>query len=242
MWHPFPSDEPTEKDPEFRCSSLELREGFSNITLDQCEIVAKLGIGSFGFVNLVKVPGFEKPYALKAVSKAWVVKRKQQRGLENERSVQSELDSPFCIHLYRTFNDANNVYFLMDVAQGGMLYSQMRAHTLFDQPTAAFYAAQVVLALEHMHGRDIIYRDLKPENILLDKQGFIKVVDYGFAKHMDGKPKTWTLCGTPNYIAPEMVANLVFLHNHFRSDSDSVLCRLLVVVTTALWTYGVWES
>jgi len=87
---------------------------------------------------------------------------------------------------------------------GGELFTVLRARTLFDEETARFFAASVVLAFEFMHDKNIIYRDLKPENLLLDHEGYLKVTDFGFAKEVTGR--TWMLCGTPDYLAPEIVA------------------------------------
>jgi len=114
-----------------------------------------------------------------------------------------QLDTPFLIRLYRTFKSANHLYFLQEVALGGELFNILRTRVRFDEPTARFYTACVVLGFEHMHKQDIIFRDLKPENLLLDGQGFLKITDFGFAKVC--KDRAHTLCGTPDYLAPEMI-------------------------------------
>ena len=93
---------------------------------------------------------------------------------------------------------------IMDYIEGGELFSLLRKSQRFPTPVAKFYAAEVFLAIEYLHSLDIIYRDLKPENILLDKNGHIKLTDFGFAKEV--QDVTYTLCGTPDYIAPEVVA------------------------------------
>lgn len=91
----------------------------------------------------------------------------------------------------------------MDYIEGGELFSLLRKSQRFPNPVAKFYAAEVTLALEYLHSHNIIYRDLKPENILLDRNGHIKITDFGFAKEV--ATVTWTLCGTPDYIAPEVI-------------------------------------
>lgn len=93
----------------------------------------------------------------------------------------------------------------MEFAQGGELFTRLRKAGRFPNDTARFYAAQCALALEHLHRRSVIYRDLKPENVVLDSRGFVRLVDLGFAKRVAFK--TFTLCGTPEYIAPEMLLN-----------------------------------
>ncbi len=87
--------------------------------------------------------------------------------------------------------------------RGRALFADMSQR--FPNPVAKFYAAEVTLALEYLHSRNIIYRDLKPENLLLDRHGHLKITDFGFAKRVPDK--TWTLCGTPDYLAPEVVAS-----------------------------------
>jgi len=116
-----------------------------------------------------------------------------------------QLDHPFLVRLYATYKDKDRLYFLLEPALGGELFSVLREKPLFDEPTARFFAACVVSAFEYMHSKNIIYRDLKPENLLLDKQGYLKVTDFGFAKDISSG-RTWTLCGTPDYLAPEIVA------------------------------------
>ena len=94
---------------------------------------------------------------------------------------------------------------LMSLALGGELFSILRERNKFDEPTARFYAANVCSAFEYLHESRIVYRDLKPENLLLDADGYLKVVDFGFAKVIEDR--TWTLCGTPEYLAPEIISN-----------------------------------
>ena len=93
---------------------------------------------------------------------------------------------------------------IMEYAIGGELFSYLRKVTRFCQYTTIFYAAELVLALEYLHSYDIVYRDLKPENLLIDARGHIKITDFGFAKVLY-RQKTWTLCGTPEYLAPEII-------------------------------------
>ncbi|EGD87434.2 AGC/PKA protein kinase [Trichophyton rubrum CBS 118892] len=112
---------------------------------------------------------------------------------------------PFLVTLWGTFQDAKNLYMVMDFAEGGELFSLLRKSQRFPNPVAKFYAAEVTLALEYLHSKHIVYRDLKPENLLLDKNGHLKITDFGFAKEV--RDITWTLCGTPDYLAPEVVSS-----------------------------------
>jgi len=98
------------------------------------------------------------------------------------------------------------LYFLMEPCLGGELFTILRRRRLFPESTARFYAAHVVLAFEYMHSKQTVYRDLKPENLLLDNKGYLKLTDFGFAKQLKTQQQTWTLCGTPEYLSPEIVA------------------------------------
>ncbi|OBT58931.1 AGC/PKA protein kinase [Pseudogymnoascus sp. 24MN13] len=125
------------------------------------------------------------------LKKAQVVKMKQVEHTNDERLMLQEVKHPFLITLWGTFQDSKNIYMVMDFR--------------FPNPVAKFYAAEVTLALEYLHSKDIIYRDLKPENLLLDRHGHLKITDFGFAKRVPDI--TWTLCGTPDYLAPEVVSS-----------------------------------
>jgi serine/threonine protein kinase len=92
---------------------------------------------------------------------------------------------------------------LFEYVSGGELFSYLRNAGRFDSATASFYTCEIVLALEYLHSLSVVYRDLKPENLLLDRDGHLKLTDFGFAKKL--KDRTWTLCGTPEYLAPEII-------------------------------------
>jgi len=113
------------------------------------------------------------------------------------------LHNDFLVNLRGTFKDKLRVYLLLDVCLGGELFTILRKHRYFDENTSKFMAACVVEAFGYMHSLNVIYRDLKPENLVLDSKGFLKVTDFGFAKQI--VDQTYTLCGTPEYFAPEIV-------------------------------------
>ena len=174
-------------------------------TLADFELLRTLGTGSFGRVHLVQSNHNHRFYAIKVLKKAQVVKMKQVEHTNDERKMLGEVKHPFLITLWGTFQDSRNLYMVMDFVEGGELFSLLRRSGRFPNPVAKFYAAEVTLALEYLHSRNIIYRDLKPENLLLDRHGHLKITDFGFAKRVPDK--TWTLCGTPDYLAPEVVSN-----------------------------------
>ena len=121
----------------------------------------------------------------------------------NEKNILLSVTHPFIVNLWATFQDTGALYMVMEFVQGGEVFSHLRKLGRFSPDITRFYAAEVCLALDHLHQSDIVYRDLKPENLLLDHRGHIKITDFGFAKIV--KDKTWTLCGTPEYLCPEII-------------------------------------
>jgi len=134
------------------------------------------------------------------------VETHSQSHIVNEKKALMEVNHPFIIRLHATYKSADKLFFLLEPGLGGELFRILRKRSTFPEPTARFYAACVISAFEHMHSKDIIFRDLKPENLLLDSEGYLKVTDFGFAKKI-ASGKTWTLCGTPEYLSPEIVGN-----------------------------------
>ncbi|KAI1103801.1 Pkinase-domain-containing protein [Jackrogersella minutella] len=183
----------------------EVRVTKGKYSLGDFDLLRTLGTGSFGRVHLVQSKHNQRFYAVKVLKKNQVVKMKQVEHTNDERRMLGEVKHPFLITLWGTFQDPRNLYMVMDFVEGGELFSLLRKSGRFPNPVAKFYAAEVTLALEYLHSKNIIYRDLKPENLLLDRHGHLKITDFGFAKRVPDK--TWTLCGTPDYLAPEVVSN-----------------------------------
>lgn len=172
-------------------------------SLNDFQIMRTLGTGSFGRVHLVRSAHNGRYYAIKVLKKAQIIRMKQIEHTNDERRMLKLVEHPFLIRMWGTFQDSRNLFMVMDYIEGGELFSLLRKSQRFPNPVAKFYAAEVTLALEYLHSHNIIYRDLKPENILLDRNGHIKITDFGFAKEVT--TVTWTLCGTPDYIAPEVI-------------------------------------
>ncbi|XP_067889245.1 cAMP-dependent protein kinase catalytic subunit PRKX isoform X2 [Heterodontus francisci] len=171
--------------------------------MEELETVATVGTGTFGRVLLVKDKKTREYCALKVMSIPDVIRLKQEQHVHNEKSILTEIHHPFLIKLYWTHHDERFLYMLMEYVPGGELFSYLRNLGRFNNSTGLFYSAEIVCAIEYLHAKDIVYRDLKPENILLDREGHIKLTDFGFAKKL--VDRTWTLCGTPEYLAPEVI-------------------------------------
>lgn len=164
-----------------------------------------LGTGSFGRVRFVTHDSTGSFWALKMLKKAEVLRLQQVEHILSEKAILATLDHPFIVKMAGTFSDERYLYMVLEYVVGGEFFTHLRRAGRFDNNSAKFYAAQIVMIFEYLQQSDIIYRDLKPENLLLDKEGYIKITDFGFAKKVAFK--TYTLCGTPEYIAPEVLLN-----------------------------------
>eukprot|EP00287_Rhodomonas_sp_CCMP768_P010568 CAMPEP_0196724168 /NCGR_PEP_ID=MMETSP1091-20130531/6137_1 /TAXON_ID=302021 /ORGANISM="Rhodomonas sp., Strain CCMP768" /LENGTH=357 /DNA_ID=CAMNT_0042066267 /DNA_START=209 /DNA_END=1282 /DNA_ORIENTATION=- len=193
--------------PEFMAMEEKKKQEVKNCRLSDFEIRATLGTGSFGMVRLVKHKKSGRVYAMKMLSKQLVLKTRQLEHIKREREVLAQFSHPFIVNLYVSFQDEMYLYLCLEYSIGGEFFSHLRKAQRFPDDTSKFYAAGVALVFEYMHNQNIVYRDLKPENLLLDSQGHLKVCDFGFAKPVEPGQNTWTLCGTPEYLAPEIILN-----------------------------------
>lgn len=164
-----------------------------------------LGVGTFGKVWLVSHKRSGIPYALKQLSKREIIGHHQVEGVIREKNIMASIKHPFVVNLVSTFQDDRHLYMVIELVQGGELFSVIHTETRDGIPNgnSRFYAACILESLSHLHYRNICYRDLKPENILIDASGYCVLVDLGFAKVVSDK--TYTLCGTPEYLAPEII-------------------------------------
>lgn len=186
--------------------SVWLRKPNYNEKLSDFEMVEMLGQGTFGEVVLVlnKFSQRHRFHAMKIIEKKRVVEKKQIENTRTEKNILQSLNHPLIVRLDYFFHDNSYLYFIMPHIAGGELFIHLKKMGKFEEDQSRFYAAQVVLALEYLHYINFIHRDIKPENILLDHMGYIKLGDFGFCKRLD-KGRTYTLCGTPEYMAPEIV-------------------------------------
>ncbi|RTG87932.1 protein kinase X [Schistosoma bovis] len=172
--------------------------------------ISFIGTGTFGRVIVVHDKCSQQYYALKVLIIEELVRLKQVEHVKNEKSILMQLNHPFIVKLYWTGHDAKFLYMLFEYVCGGELFKYLREVGHFSSETTRFYTSEIILALKYLHSLNIVYRDLKPENLLLDYSGHLKMTDFGFAKHV--KDRTYSLCGTPEYLAPEILQGKG--HNH----------------------------
>jgi len=179
-----------------------------NLSLKSLKWIATLGVGGFGRVELVTAgPSHDVAFALKKMKKNEIQDSKQQQHILNEKKIMQSCDSEFIVKLYRTYHDSKYLYMLMEPCLGGELWTLLRRSKRFSDSSAAFYVACVILAFDYLHAKGVIYRDLKPENLLLDSSGYVKLTDFGFSRQLEEGEAAWTFCGTPEYVAPEIITN-----------------------------------
>uniref|UniRef100_A0A7R9UVA8 Uncharacterized protein n=1 Tax=Diacronema lutheri TaxID=2081491 RepID=A0A7R9UVA8_DIALT len=171
--------------------------------LEAFDVLDTLGTGTFGRVRLCRHTDTGRYQALKIMKKSEVVRLKQVDHIKSEKEILTAVQHPFIITLYGVFQDERNLYMVLEYVPGGELFTHLRKAGKFTNDQTRFYAAQIVMAVQALHADSIVYRDLKPENLLLDEDGYLKITDFGFAKYVEDR--TWTLCGTPEYLAPEII-------------------------------------
>jgi len=143
-------------------------------------------------------------YAIKVLSKAAIIRRKQVGHVADEyKTLRALKDHPYAIQLYSTFTDDLNLYFCLEYGEGGELFTVLRGVGKFSEDLTRFYTSEILCCLDFLHSKSIVYRDLKPENVLFSREGHIKLCDFGFSKVVTDR--AWTLCGTPEYMAPEII-------------------------------------
>jgi len=178
-----------------------------SITLSSLKYICAIGMGSFGVVYMAEHVPTGRFVAVKEMWKSRLEKLRQTHHIYSEKKLLMQIDSQFLLKCYAALQDDKKLYFVTELLVGGELFRRIVSPTglplVLSQPDARFYAACCIKALEYLHEHNVIYRDLKPENILLDSSGYAKLVDFGFAKKLTGK--TYTLCGTPEYLAPEII-------------------------------------
>ena len=206
--HHHDKDKENEKEKEIKEIPVQDKGGdgkVRQIKLSDYDMGETLGTGSFGRVKIAKDKKTGEYVAMKIMKKAEILKSKQADHISNEIKILSMIEHPFVITFGGFTQDDRNLYLALELINGGELFTYLRGVGRFPVDQARVYIAQIVLIFDYLHNKNIIYRDLKPENILIHKSGYLKLTDFGFAKIVEGR--TYTLCGTPEYLAPEIILN-----------------------------------
>lgn len=203
----------------------------STVALHHFMLLAVLGKGSYAKVVLVKKIESGEIFAMKILKKEMITKKNQLRHVQNERNILANIQHPFIVKLWNAFQNERKIFFVLDYCPGGELFNLLQKRRVFTEPQARFYFIQLVLAIECLHANDIVYRDLKPENVLIGHDGYIKVADFGLSKMgVKDNRGTNSLCGTPEYLAPEVL----FRMGHGKAVDWWTLGALLYEMLTGL--------
>ncbi|XP_015225293.1 PREDICTED: serine/threonine-protein kinase Sgk1-like [Cyprinodon variegatus] len=192
---------------EEKADSRPVNTETSKVNPSDFDYLKVIGTGSFGKVLLARHRKHGGYYAVKVLDKQMIIQREEQRHVMVERNVLLKgLKHPFLVGLHFSFQTPKTLYFVLDFVNGGELFYHLQREGSFSEPRAAFYAAEIAAALGYLHSLSIVYRDLKPENILLDSEGHVMLTDFGLCKEgVAVGGMTHTFCGTPEYLAPEVL-------------------------------------
>ena len=173
------------------------------VSLEDLIFIKDLGKGNYGSVSLVMNKRTKFPYAIKAINKNRISAEKMQINIQLEKNILLKIDHPFIVKLVKCLDDKSNMYFLMEYLKGKELFDVIRDIGLLNKEQTNFYVASMLIAINYLHTRKIIYRDIKPENIIVERNGYLKLIDFGTAKEIEDR--TNTIIGTPHYMAPETI-------------------------------------
>jgi RAC serine/threonine-protein kinase len=183
----------------------------SQICEKDFEKIRVIGRGTYGKVSLVRHIKTGKIYAMKVMSKRLLEEYDQIEQILTERNVLLKTEFPFLVSAHYTFQTEEKIFMVIDYVPGGELFSRLKEEHKFSEGRAMLYAAEILLGIGHLHSLGFVYRDLKPENILVDAEGHLKITDFGLVKgKMSASVTTSTFCGTPEYIAPEILQQLPY--------------------------------
>lgn len=186
---------------EYLINRLALQD--DSVQLKDLTYIKELGQGNFGAVCMVKNKKTKCMYAIKAVSKVQIEHEKLIENIEMEKGVLLKIDHPFIVKLVKSLKNNKHLFYLMEYVRGKELWDVIREIGLLNKIQCQFYSASVMLAIDYLHSRKIVYRDIKPENIIVCDNGYLKVIDFGTAKEIE--ERTSTILGTPHYMAPEVI-------------------------------------
>ena len=169
------------------------------------KIIKIIGRGSYGKVCLVEYLPTHEIYAMKSLKKDLLIREEKIESTLLEKEILESINHPFILNLIFCFQTEERINFVMPFIPGGELFQHLKKVKHFGELKAKFYSAQMALAIQHLHDNGYIYRDLKPENVLIDEKGYLRLTDFGLAKKIKPGEKTNSFCGTPEYLAPEII-------------------------------------
>ena len=176
------------------------------LTVKDFELLRVVGQGAFGKVFQVRLKHTSEIYAMKVLKKSRILEKDHLDYMRVEREILTSVRHPYIVTLFNTFQTPSKLYMVMEFINGGHLFFQLYDQGIFSEDIARFFIAEMILAVEHLHSLGFVHRDLKPENVLLSSEGHLKVTDFGLAKcNMTEEPRTNSMCGTIEYMAPEVV-------------------------------------
>eukprot|EP01125_Pyxidicula_operculata_P011497 TRINITY_DN3763_c0_g1_i1.p1 TRINITY_DN3763_c0_g1~~TRINITY_DN3763_c0_g1_i1.p1 ORF type:complete len:501 (-),score=102.54 TRINITY_DN3763_c0_g1_i1:219-1721(-) len=176
------------------------------VRLADFEILDTIALGAYSRTCLCRHRETNLYYCLKMLPRSTVYNSKQVQHCFNEKQILSNVNHPGVTKMFMTFNNEKCLYMLLEFVPGGELFTYIRKCGRLENNTTKFYIAQIVLILDYLHKNNIAFRDIKPENVLIDGNGLVKLTEFGFSKYV--RDRTWTMCGTPDYISPEVVAGI----------------------------------
>ena len=174
-----------------------------SVSLEDLLFIKEIGKGNYGCVSLVMNKRTNFPYAIKAINKYSIIEESLIENIELEKNILLKIDHPFIVKLVKCLKNEKNIFFLMEYIKGKELFDVIRDIGFLNKEQTNFYVASMMIAMQYLHERKIIYRDIKPENIIVEKNGYLKLIDFGTAKEIEDRTKT--IIGTPHYMAPEII-------------------------------------
>ncbi|KAK7374090.1 hypothetical protein VNO80_07516 [Phaseolus coccineus] len=197
------------KESSFVEESLKDEDGnltkIQGVSIEDFEILKVVGQGAFAKVYQVRKKGTSEIYAMKVMRKDKIMEKNHTEYMKAERDIWTKLEHPFVVQLRYSFQTKYRLYLVLDFVNGGHLFFQLYHQGLFREDLARIYTAEIVSAVSHLHSNGIMHRDLKPENILLDADGHVMLTDFGLAKQFEESTRSNSMCGTLEYMAPEII-------------------------------------